>query len=289
MEHKILKVFEDRSLPFWITANILLVGILGFVDFQTGNEYSFSLFYLIPISLTAWYMNLPAGIFTCILSAATWLAADIKIGEDYSHPITYFWNFLIRLGFFLTVNYLLSELHKTQKIVETLARTDHLTGTINFRYFHELLAAEIQRTGRYKRAFTLVYLDLDNFKGVNDKFGHGEGDNLIAFIAHELQFSLRMTDIVSRLGGDEFAILFPETGQQEAKVIMEKLKIQIAENLRLKYPFVTFSAGVVTFTAPPETTIKAIKIADDLMYSIKNNTKNGIQYSIYTSAVSEKY
>jgi len=261
----------------------LLVGLLGFVDFRTGNEYSFSLFYLLPISLATWYANRSLGFFTSILSAATWLAADIIIGEDYSHPITYLWNFLIRLGFFLIVSYLISELHNTQKIVETLARTDHLTGVTNSRYFLELLEIEIQRSSRYKHPFTLAFLDLDNFKIVNDKFGHDEGDKLITLIANELNCLTRKTDIVARLGGDEFAILFSEAAQKDARYIIEKLEKHLAKTLSDKYSFITFSAGVVTFTTMPHSAKESIKIADQLMYTIKSSTKNGARYLEYTT------
>ena len=281
-EYKILKVFEGRSLLFWIITSIALVGVLGIVDYQTGNEFSFSLFYLFPISLTAWYVNRPMGIFTSSLSALTWLAADISIREDSFNPAIYFWNTIMRFGFFIIVTYLISELHKTQQTIQTLAHTDHLTGTINSRYFHDRLGIELNRSSRYNRPFTLVYLDLDNFKQVNDRFGHDEGDQLIKFIADELKRQLRNTDIVARLGGDEFAILFPEAGRQEAEVIMSKIYSHLTEQLRQKYPFVTFSAGAVTYSATPTSIAETIKIADDLMYSVKNSTKNGVKYSLYT-------
>ncbi len=280
-ERRIFKSLEDRSLTFWVVISILLVGILGVVDFKTGNDYSFSLFYLLPISLTAWYMNRRMGAFTSILSAAIWVFADFSDGEDYAHPVIYFWNFMIRLAFFLIVTYLLAELRNTQKIVQALSRTDHITGAVNSRYFHELLDAELKRAGRYHHPFTLMYLDLDNFKQVNDRFGHEEGDKLIAYIAGELKRATRSTDIVARLGGDEFAILFPETGKDEARVITSKIFEHLKERLRERYAFVTLSAGSVTYTSPPKSTAETIKISDQIMYSIKNSTKDGIAYSVY--------
>jgi hypothetical protein len=101
------------------------VGVLGVVDYLTSNEFSFSLFYLIPASLTAWYVNRRMGIYISVLSVITWLIADIFAREDYSHPVIYFWNTLIRFIFFSITIYLVSELHQTQKTVETLARTDY--------------------------------------------------------------------------------------------------------------------------------------------------------------------
>lgn len=218
-----------------------------------------------------------------ILCAAVWVFADVSVGEEYNHPIIYFWNFLIRLGFFLIVTYLLAELRKAQKIVQALSRTDHITGMVNSRYFHELLDAELKRAGRYHRPFTLMYIDLDNFKQVNDQFGHEEGDKLLAYIAGELKRAVRSTDTVARLGGDEFVILFPEAGSEEARVVTTKLFEQIKERIGEKYAFVTLSAGVVTYPSPPESTTEAIKISDEIMYSIKNSTKDSIGYSVYTN------
>ncbi|MHB8776246.1 MAG: GGDEF domain-containing protein [Anaerolineales bacterium] len=278
---KIHEVFEARSPLFWTITSTTLVGVTGIVDYLTGNEISLSLFYLIPISLSAWYANQNLGLSISILSAITWFSAEFAASGHYAHPVMYFWNTLIRFGFFIILTYLVSELHKTQKSVRALAQTDYMTGAINSRYFHELLGFELNRAQRYKRPFTVVYLDLDNFKQVNDKFGHYEGDQFLRLLMDGLKRQLRNTDIVSRLGGDEFAILFPETRQQEAEVIMAKIHSHFTEQFRQKYPFVTFSAGAVTYTAAPNSIAETIKIADDLMYTVKNSTKNGTRHILY--------
>jgi diguanylate cyclase (GGDEF)-like protein len=278
---KILTALEKQGWFFWIVADTALVILLGIVDYVTGNEYSFSLFYLIPIALITWYSNPTLGVIIAILSATIWMIADIAAGQDFSHPIIHLWNTLIRFGFFAIVVYLLSELRKSQKAEQGLARTDHVSGAINSRYFDELLEMELSRSRRYMHPFTLVYIDLDNFKQVNDKFGHTEGDKLIRFIVDELKLQIRNTDIVARLGGDEFVILFPEVAQQEAQVIMSKIYSHLTTELRQKFSSVTFSAGAVTYIAVPESITETIKIADELMYTVKNGTKNDIRYSIY--------
>lgn len=278
----ITDAFEERSPKFWIFSSLLLVSFLGLIDYATGNEFSFSLFYLIPIALTTWYVNFKTGLFIAALSAITWAVADFFAGTDYRQPIIYFWNTLIRLGFFVTVTYLIAELHKSQKTIETLADTDYITGAMNARRFNRLLEHELSRSNRYKRPFTLVYLDLDNFKQVNDNFGHNEGDQLIKSIAEELKCQIRSTDVVARLGGDEFALLFPEAGRNEVEIIMFKIQTHLKEKLRHSYPFVTFSAGAVTYEATPHSTVETIRIADELMYSVKASTKNGICYFLYS-------
>jgi diguanylate cyclase (GGDEF)-like protein len=275
------KVFEKKSQFWGILASVLLVGTLGAADYLTANELSFYLFYLLPVCLTTWYVNFSTGIFFAILSTGAWLAADLYSGDEYSNAIVLFSNTVIRFGFFIIAAYFVWRLRKSQETVQALARLDYVTEVFNSRYFHELLGIELSRSLRYGLSFTLVYLDLDNFKLINDRFGHDVGDSLIKFIAEGLKSQLRNSDVLGRLGGDEFAILFPETGQQEAEAVMSKVSNYIKERLNEKYSFITFSAGAVTFMSTPNSTEETIKIADQLMYSVKNSTKNGIRYSLY--------
>lgn len=273
---------EKRGIFFWMVLSILLVGLLGICDYSTGTELGFSLFYLIPISLIAWYSKPALGVLISILSAVVWLYADIEAGQEYSNQIFFFWNTLIRLGFFIIVTYLISELKRSQKIIQESARTDYATGTLNARRFHEILEGELQRSRRNQQPFTLIYLDLDNFKQVNSQFGHNEGDRLIRLIAAEIRSKIRSTDFLARLGGDEFAILFPEAGQHEAEAIISKVHDQLSNVFRDKFSFVTFSAGAVTYESTPHSSAETIRIADELMYIVKNGTKNDIRYLVYT-------
>lgn len=276
-----VKVF-GKQRQFWgILASVLLVGILGALDYLTANEFSFYLFYLLPVCLITWYVHLSTGVIFAVLSTGTWLVADLYSGDEYSNTLILFSNTVIRFGFFIIAAYLVWKLRKSQETVEALARLDYVTEAFNSRYFHELLGVELSRSLRYGLSFTLVYLDLDNFKLVNDRFGHDVGDSLIKFIAEGLRSQLRNSDVLARLGGDEFAILFPETGQEEAEAVMSKVSNYIKDRLSEKYSFITFSAGAVTFMSTPNSTEETIKIADQLMYSVKNSTKNGIRYSLY--------
>ncbi|HNK63950.1 MAG TPA: diguanylate cyclase [Anaerolineales bacterium] len=278
---KVANFLEKRSPLSLIVLALVLVGALGIWDYATGNDYSFSLFYLLPILLTAWYVGKMAGILISIVSALTWVAADILIGEDYIHPTIYFWNALIRFGFFAISTILAADLKKSQEAIRVLAHTDFLSGAINSRYFHELLENEISRFNRYGRPFTLVYIDIDNFKRVNDLYGHNEGDQVICYIAGEIQNQIRKSDIFARLGGDEFAILFPETEARESESALAKIHQHISERLQEKFSFLTYSIGVVTFHSVPGSSAEAIKIVDAMMYSVKSTTKNNVSYSVY--------
>jgi len=156
---------------------------------------------------------------------------------------------------------------------KSLSRSDHLTHLANRRAFEESLDMECKRSRRYNRPITLVYMDLDDFKQVNDGRGHQTGDQVLAAVAEALRSSLRATDTVARLGGDEFAILLPETDAQVAPVIMKKLNA-VLQNLvqRTRWP-VGFSFGVVSFPAPLDSPEAMLAVADKLMYQAKRSGK----------------
>jgi diguanylate cyclase (GGDEF)-like protein len=273
--------FEKRGKIFWGITGIALILSVGVIDFLTGYELSVSLFYLVPISLVTWYMGRRFGVGASIVSAVTWMIADVASGQHYSHPGVYYWNGMIRFGFFIIVALLLSAFKTAHELERDLARKDNLTGAFNARFFSELLQMEIERSLRNKYPFTLAYFDLDNFKAVNDKFGHIIGDQVLFTVVKLTKEQLRKTDIVSRLGGDEFALLLPKTDQAGAQVVISKVqKFLLNEMRRNDWP-VTFSMGVVTCAGTPSTSKELLKRADDLMYSIKNSGKDAITYSVY--------
>jgi len=190
---------ENRSPLFWTVMGFTIVGLLGLLDYATGNELTLSLFYLIPIVLVTWAVDRRTGLFMSFISGLTLLSAEIAAGQTYSSPIFYFLNTLVRTSFYVVVVYLLAELRKSRREEQLAARTDFITGAVNARYFNELLQMEISRIRRYPHPITLVYVDVDNFKLVNDFFGHKIGDEVLRCIASELKSQLRITDTVTRL------------------------------------------------------------------------------------------
>jgi diguanylate cyclase (GGDEF)-like protein len=284
IELKIYKTFEalDKRTPlFWIITGIAAIGLLGIVDYVTGNEITFSLFYLAPIVLVTWFVDQKAGLLMSILGALTLLVAELAAVPIYSRPIVYIWNTLFRTVFYVIVTYLIAELQKARREEQMAARTDFVSGAANARYFNELLQMEINRIRRYPHPITMVYMDIDNFKTVNDLFGHPIGDELLRSIASELKSQLRKTDIIARVGGDEFALLLPSTREQEAQVVVSKVHVHLTQTMRQKNWPVTFSMGVVTCVAPPYSPEQLISMADKLMYRVKNSTKNGFYFGIW--------
>jgi diguanylate cyclase (GGDEF)-like protein len=162
-----------------------------------------------------------------------------------------------------------------------LARTDYVTGAVSIRYFYELMQIEMNRAKRYGRPFTLAYIDLDNFKAVNDRLGHSTGDRVLRAVTEAICRQVRPVDRVARLGGDEFALLLPETDDEAAKTVINRIHASLVDEMLRNGWMVTFSMGVVTFREIPKTVDDVVKMADDLMYSVKDTGKNGVNYSIY--------
>ena len=257
---------------------VLLVGILNYL---AGPEHSSPEFYLVPILLVTWLTERWIGFILSVLAALTWLIVDLTSGATYSLSDIPYWNGVKRLSSFFILTTIVSVLKNTLTQEKEISRIDFLTGIRNRRYFIELVNMEINRARRYEHPFTMVCLDLDNFKAVNDSFGHTTGDILLRLVARTIQENIRVTDTVARLGGDEFGILMPETGRNMAKVIIQRVqKINLDYMRKHGWP-VTLSIGVVTLTSPPSTVDEVLRISDRLMYTAKNNGKNSIEYEVF--------
>ena len=273
--------FEKRSRLFWGTVGIILVILFGWLDFVTGFEIDFNLFYLIPIALLAWYAGGQFGLFAAAVSSIASFLADYASGLIYSDPSIYVWNAILRLVFFVVVSWLVATARKINKTNEELARVDYVTGAVSIRYFYELVKTEIRRSERYKRPFTFVYIDTDNFKAINDRLGHSTGDRVLRTVTESIQRQIRPSDILGRLGGDEFGLLLPETAEEDAKKVIGRILTSLVNEMLRNSWRVTFSVGVVTYCQPPASVDDMVKLADSAMYQVKTHGKNGVSYQVY--------
>jgi diguanylate cyclase (GGDEF)-like protein len=273
----ILASLEKQSKLLLVFAGFILIGIIGFLDYLTGYEFAFSVFYVLPIFLVTWFTNPRLGFGASVTSAIIWLVADMSTGQSYSSPLIPFWNSFIRFAFFIIITFLLSSLKNSLE----LAHTDHLTSAINSRYFYEIVQMEINRFQRNQHPFTLAYIDIDNFKAVNDHLGHIVGNQVLIILVNSIRNVIRKSDFIARLGGDEFAILFPETDQEAARIIFSKIQSGFMEVMLQKNWSITFSVGVLTCRVAPHTTDELINMADELMYSAKSAGKDIAKYSTH--------
>jgi diguanylate cyclase (GGDEF)-like protein len=260
----------------------LCVLVIGYLDYSTGPEIGFSLFYLIPIILTGWFRHDKKTSLVLVpgLCAAVWLLADIYSGHHYSKSWIPYWNMATRLGMFTVISVALSRLRAANSHERTLARIDPLTGVYNTRYFAELVVHEMSRATRFSETFSFAYLDVDNFKNVNDTFGHDQGDQLLRILTKVIKENIRNIDTMARLGGDEFGILLPRTDSSQSHVVMNKIYSVFRQNITAQWK-VTLSAGVLTYLSPPNSLDEMVKAADALMYKAKKEGKDQAEYSVF--------
>lgn len=274
-----IKSFDLKkvSITSVIIMAIFLALLVGLTDYYTGREISFSIFYLMPILLVTWYANKTFGIYFSILSSLEWLVADQLTNLKYSHFTIPFWNMTVRLSFFLIIVFIVSKLKVALEREKRNSRTDPLTGVSNARYFYEFAAVEVDRANRYNHFLTIVYIDLDNFKYVNDNFGHATGDQLLKEVAKDLFQNKRKADLIARLGGDEFVLLLPEIKNDDALKVISRMKNSLLDLMEKNNWPVTFSIGLVTYHKPLGKMDVMVREADDLMYIAKRNGKNQIE------------
>ncbi|MGH2522661.1 MAG: diguanylate cyclase [Anaerolineales bacterium] len=167
--------------------------------------------------------------------------------------------------------------------IARLAVTDELTGLVNRRRFLELVRQEVQRARRYERPLTLLMVDLDRLKHINDEYGHAAGDAMLRGVADCLRASVRETDRPARLGGDEFAVLLPETTREDALPIAERIRVNVEEFSTTVNGIVirsTVSIGLVSRKAGELTDLPSfIRLADDALYKAKSEGRNTITTS----------
>ncbi|ALS99118.1 sensor domain-containing diguanylate cyclase [Lacimicrobium alkaliphilum] len=173
-----------------------------------------------------------------------------------------------------------SELELALEKEQQLARLDSLTHIANRRAFYEFAEKEKDRSLRHHLAFTLAYIDLDNFKLVNDRFGHDTGDRLLKMVASNIKCSVRSSDMIARLGGDEFGVILPETDQPLARKMITRLISRLGETMTEHQWPVTFSVGVLTCYNGHIALEELMKKVDSLMYQIKHQGKNAVKYCI---------
>jgi diguanylate cyclase (GGDEF)-like protein len=269
-----------RNVLF-LLLSLSLTLLWGWIDYQTHSEVVLSVFYLIPIVIAAWYVHDSAGIGISMLCAAVaGYDSEIQSGVFSRTAWIGLWAMASRLAFFVFAAVLIGRLRRTMESIRHMAMTDSLTGTYNPRTFFDLLQKEMVRARRYKRPLSLLYLDLDNFKSVNDSFGHQTGNTVLETVAGVLIDSVRGTDLVARMGGDEFSVLLPETGEDAVRTTVARVQTILLQKARKERWPLTVSIGAVTYHCLNCTTDDVIRRADDLMYQVKREGKNGVRYAV---------
>lgn len=246
---------------------LIIVLVMGYADYITGPDIGFSLFYLAPIVVGAWYGGRRVSAVIAVTAAACWFLADYLI--RVSLPIS-LWNGITRLVIYVGQGLLVGTLREDRRREAALARTDSVTHLPNSRSFRETLEAMIEDG----TSVGVLYIDLDNFKRVNDLFGHAAGDEVLQLTAGALRKAVRATDVVARVGGDEFAVVVADADSEGSEATARRIIEGVA---RIAHDYagtgLGASVGVVISNRSAVSAEDLIRPADDAMYEAKQRQK----------------
>lgn len=265
-------------------ATAIAIGLLGCVaaaDVYVGPDANLTLLYLGPIGFGTLFAGLRAGVALSVLAAAGSLEASQISGERLPAAILA-WNAAQQFGVFLLLATVVDAFKKRLLHEQLAARTDPLTGLANRRAFVEAAALEVERARRHRRPLSLLYLDCDNFKALNDRLGHVGGDEVLAAVGSAVREAVRVHDTVARLGGDEFGVLLPEIDSGGAVALAERLRNRLRDSP--SGHGITFSIGIATFLTPPASVDEMILLADNLMYDAKRSGKDAWRAEVVGAA-----
>ena len=260
-----------------------IVGVIGALDIITGYEIHIFIFYVIPIALATWYIGYFSGLLFAVLSISVWWFADYLSGHEYASSLIPVWNGLIRFAFFFFTVYALNMIKAKLKLEETYADFDSLTNSLNGRGFRTRLNPVFSLIKREKQPYTMVFLDVDNFKTLNDTQGHAEGDRALQHLAEVMHHSFRSSDLICRKGGDEFILFLPNTDTEQAKKAISLFKERFDAVVQNENWPIGLSIGACSFDSEHTDIEQATSLTDNLMYEAKNSGKNTIVFTAHTT------
>ncbi len=279
-----MSVLEGVPRVLILTLGVAIIALVAEIDDLSGPHASLALLYVLPIALVTWYVSAGWGFFFAAFAGIVDSALAFRGLPSGASAWLIGWTFVARMISFSVTAGIIWTLHRAIENQRALANTDPVTGIGNTRAYRIAASREIARCERQRSPITAVYLDLDNFKAVNDRFGHARGDRLLRVVAATLTANLRLTDHVARLGGDEFALVLPDAGPSDAGPLISKLhRLLLAEMERYGWP-VTFSIGVATFAKAPRSVDDLLARADALQYRAKSSGKNRIIFDVDPAA-----
>ncbi|HEY9518704.1 MAG TPA: GGDEF domain-containing protein, partial [Gemmatimonadales bacterium] len=218
---------------------------------------------------------------TAGLATVLWTLVDVTGRPVRSQPGLIVWNAAVELMFFSGLAILVSFMARQADNLRSLAREDALTGVANRRAFFGALTNAVDLAGRREGAWTITYVDLDDFKQINDRLGHNTGDDVLRAVAGTLKAATRRVDVVARLGGDEFGVLMPDTDQAQAETAVRKLQALLDAAMTEGGWPITFSIGATTFLAAPASPDAALAVADAQMYEVKHESKAAVRFGVW--------
>ncbi|HTO98235.1 MAG TPA: diguanylate cyclase [Myxococcales bacterium] len=262
---------------------VLAIGVVGLLDYVTGPWLSFALFYVLPVLGAAFWLGRGPALLASLAAGVVWFEAEAW-GHRGEPTRTLMWNSMSRLLMLVGMAAMLVRIREDRRRLqvmnarlsdllqgaEKLARTDPLTALPNRRAFIERLSAEMAHARRGGTPVCIAYIDIDNFKRINDERGHVEGDEFLKHMSQAIRDTVRESDFAARLGGDEFAVLFTDAKRSAVEPLAHRLLAR-SRALGDRYPGleVGASVGMAWFESAPEDPEVLLERADGAMYEAK--------------------
>lgn len=217
---RLARWIETAPLRHLALVTAMLGAAVMAVDWALGPNISSSFFYVVPVGVVSWRGGRVPAFAGSAMAALAWLFIDVASHVGFAVMLSV-WNSVVRFAFFATIGLLLVGLKRALSRYEELSHADPLTGLLNRRALDDLMDREFARAARTGTELTVVAVDLDDFKDINDTDGHAAGDDVLRRIALALQGSVRSTDLVARTGGDEFVLVITG-GQAAATTVLDR-------------------------------------------------------------------
>lgn len=284
-DQEITSYFALQSSPHWLALGFVALLLVASVDYALGHEVRLTALYVVPLLLLTWTAGRAFGLLLASVACLSWALLDYNMGRFVDHPRYLYAEWGLTFAAFVLLVVGLTALKHSLAEAHFASRRDTLTGLVNKGGFYQVVSAELEVCRRYRRTLSVAYIDCDNFKEVNDRFGHHVGDEVLRIVARTMGRKLRASDLPARLGGDEFAVMLPETSAESCRLVVEMMQQRLLTEMQAHNWPVTFSIGIATFMRMPPSIDDMIRLADQLMYSVKHTRKGDIRQEIFGSTI----
>ncbi|MFZ5967043.1 MAG: bifunctional diguanylate cyclase/phosphohydrolase [Bacillota bacterium] len=287
LAHKNLNMKDLFETFIFITVFTILI------IFSGGHQSQHKIIFLFIIITSTMQFGTLYGMLTAGVSGSIVLLIDFFAIQGITVN-TYFETDLVLVAIFLLTAWLLGDYVKVEKdfreYLRGLVNKDELTGLFNHRYFQDVMSREIERAEKIEEPVSLLFIDIDYFKLYNDLYGHLQGDQILKELGHIINKCVRTQDIVSRYGGEEFAVIMPDTTEEEAMALGEKIRKSVENQTfhgeeNMPSGKLTVSIGISSYPEKAKNKLELINSTDDALYRAKFFNKNRVE--IYVSILEE--
>jgi len=275
-----MHILKNRSAGFWSAFGLVLISAIGMVDFHAHPQLNMTLLYFLPIILCELLVSAEVGLFMTVFASVTWTVGHSPMTGSSMPLWVQAWNSISTLLLFLSVNASMGLLRAAGLKETTALRTDPLSGLMNRMGFTEAVQREIARTRRYKKIFSLIFINADEFKAFNAQVGHPNGDHAIEIVGRLLKQGTRASDLVARLGNDEFVAFLPDMDAETARMAMNRLQGSLHEAMQHRNWKMTFRLASSTFLTTPETIEDFLQQTERAQFALRAAAKSSIKHQI---------